>query len=201
MAEADRKSADDAAPPAPPVPKAGGMSKMVVAVLLVGVLVLGGGAYFAGRMTAAHDESAETAVDAAVEPPAAKGGKPGKAGKAGAKNKGKSSKAAPQVPIYWALDPPFVVNYQDNQVLRYLQVGVQVMAYDTETIELLKANEPQVRNALLMLFSEQQYENLITREGKDALRESALAELRKIVDEQSGKPGPQSVYFTSFVMQ
>lgn len=196
MAEPDRE--DAAAPAAPPTPKATGMSKMVIAaLLLVGVLVLGGGAYFAGRMSAPHEESADEQADE----PDAKAAKAAKAGKAGAKSKGKSGEAPVRVPIYWALDPPFVVNYQDNQVLRYLQVGVQVMAYEPETIDLLKANEPLVRNALLLLFGDQQFASLITRAGKDKLREQALAELRKIVVEQGGKSGPESVYFTSFVMQ
>jgi flagellar FliL protein len=209
MADRDRDDADEAAPPVPPVPKKRGLRKLLIPVLVViGVLVLGAGAYFAGRMTAPHAESVEAEADAeaSAEEPVAKKGKAGKAAKAGAKGKEKSAKAVKRVPIYWALDPAFVVNYQDSQVLRFLQVGVQVMAYDTETIELLKANEPLVRNALLMLFSDQQYETLITRAGKDKLREQALAELRKIVAEQSGKSGsesasPESVYFTGFVMQ
>jgi len=206
MADRDRDDADEAAPPVPAVPRKRDLRALLIpALVVVGALVLGAGAYFAGRMTAPHADStevdAESDADAVAEKPAAKKGKPAKPTKAGAKGKEKSAKAEKRVPLYWALDPAFVVNYQDSQVLRFLQVGVQVMAYDTETIELLKAHEPLVRNALLMLFSDQQYETLITREGKDKLREQALAELRKIVDEQSGKSGPESVYFTSFVMQ
>jgi flagellar FliL protein len=207
MADRDRDDADEAAPPVPAVPKKRDLRALLIPVLVViGVLVLGTGAYFAGRMTAPHADNAEVDAEAVAEKPAAKKGKPGKPTKAGEKGKDKSAKAEKRVPLYWALDPAFVVNYQDSQVLRFLQVGVQVMAYDADTIELLKAHEPLVRNALLMLFSDQQYETLITREGKDKLREQALAELRKIVDEQSGKSGPESsgpesVYFTSFVMQ
>lgn len=200
MAERDRDRDDEVETPAPPVPNKRNSRKLLLPVLIVfGALALAAGAYFAGRMTGAHGDGAEAAAEPAADAPApSKNGKPAKAG---AKAKGKSAKAEQLVPIYWGLEPAFVVNYQDSQVLRFLQVGVQVMAYDQETIDLLKANEPLVRNALLMLFSDQQYETLITREGKDKLREAALAELRKIVDEHSGKSGPQSVYFTSFVMQ
>lgn len=200
MADNQRDDAESTAPPAAPVPKKSALSKLMIpALVVVGALVLGAGAYFAGRMTAPHGENVEADAESGeVDKPASKKGKAEKAGK---KSKDKAAKVEKRVPIYWALDPAFVVNYQDSQSLRFLQVGVQVMDYDQETIDLLKANEPLARNALLMLFSDQQFETLVTREGKDKLRESALAELRKIVDEHSGKSGPQSVYFTSFVMQ
>lgn len=203
MAERDPNRGDEVETPAPPVPSKRNLRSLLIpALIVVGALALAAGAYFAGRMSGAHGDGAEVAAEPAADTPAAGNkGKQKKAAKAGAKASGKSTKAETHAPIYWGLEPAFVVNYQDSQTLRFLQVGVQVMAYDQETIDLLKANEPLVRNALLMLFSDQQYQNLITREGKDKLRASALAELRKIVDEHSGKSGPDSVYFTSFVMQ
>lgn len=105
-------------------------------------------------------------------------------------------------PIYFALDPPFVVNFEAQQAVRFLQVTVQVMSRDPVTVELLKANDPMLRNDLLMLFGNQKYETLASREGKEALRKEALETVRHVIKTAEGKAGQiEAVYFTSFVMQ
>ena len=57
---------------------------------------------------------------------------------------GKKPKAAKQEPpapaLYVALDPPFVVNFEADQQVRFLQVTAQLMSRDPATIELLKTN-------------------------------------------------------------
>ena len=110
--------------------------------------------------------------------------------------------AAPLPPQYLALDPPFVVNFEAEQMVRFLQVTVQLMSRDPHTIELLKSNDPVVRDQLLMLFGNQKYEVLSTREGKESLRKQALESVRSVIASAGGHPDRvEAVYFTSFVMQ
>jgi flagellar FliL protein len=105
-------------------------------------------------------------------------------------------------PQYVALDPPFVVNFEADEQVRFLQVTVQLMSRDAGTIEVLKSNDPVVRNDLLLLFGGQKYSVIATRDGKEALRKQTLAAVRKIVASAGGKPEKvEAVYFTSFVMQ
>jgi flagellar FliL protein len=113
------------------------------------------------------------------------------------------AEAAPHgPPVYVALDPPFVVNFEAQQLVRFLQVTVQLMSRDTPTVELLHANDPAIRNDLLLLFGNQRYEVIATREGKENLRKQALDVARHVVEQAGGKPDRvEAVYFTSFVMQ
>lgn len=105
-------------------------------------------------------------------------------------------------PIYLALDPAFVVNFQADQIVRFLQVSVEVMSRDQKTLDLLKANDPVVRNDLLILFGNQSYATLATPAGKQQLRAEALTTLRKDLTQAGGDPRRlEAVYFTSFVMQ
>jgi len=105
-------------------------------------------------------------------------------------------------PLYLALDPPFVVNFQADQVVRFLQVSVEVMSRDPNTLELLKDNDPVVRNDVLILFGNQKYSSLATPEGKEQLRADALTTIRKDLVQAGGDPKLlEAVYFTSFVMQ
>jgi flagellar protein FliL len=108
--------------------------------------------------------------------------------------------AAP--PLYLALDPPFVVNFQADQIVRFLQVSVGVMSRDPKTLDLLKDNDPLLRNDLLILFADQKYSQLATPAGKEQLRADALAAIRKDLAQAGGDPNRvEAVYFTSFVMQ
>ena len=86
--------------------------------------------------------------------------------------------------------------------MRFLQIAVQLETRDPATVELLKTNDPVVRNNLLMLFGNQTYAQLATREGKEALRNQALEDVRKVLQGAGGHPERlEAVYFTSFVMQ
>jgi flagellar protein FliL len=105
-------------------------------------------------------------------------------------------------PLYLAFDPPFVVNFQADQLVRFLQVSVEVMSRDPKTLDLLKDNDPVVRNDLLILFANQKYSDLSTPAGKEQLRADALAAIRKDLVQAGGDPKlVEAVYFTSFVMQ
>jgi flagellar protein FliL len=122
----------------------------------------------------------------------------------GGSDKSKAApKAEPVAPaLFLALDPPFVVNFEGEQSVRFLQVTVQLMSRDPATIELLKANDPVVRNDLLLLFGGQKSTVLSTREGKESLRGQALDSVRQVIGNAGGHPERvEAVYFTSFVMQ
>lgn len=105
-------------------------------------------------------------------------------------------------PIYVALDPPFVVNFEAGGQVRFLQVAAQAMTRDPAVAELVKRHDPMVRNAMLLLLAGQSYESVATREGKEALRHRALEEVRAVVKAQGGDGAKvEDLYFTSFVMQ
>ncbi|GAB2563818.1 flagellar basal body-associated FliL family protein [Dyella jejuensis] len=119
------------------------------------------------------------------------------AGKAGAE-----AAEAPKAPeIFLPLDPAFVVNFQDQDATRYLQVGVTVMTHDQTAVQAMKDSDPVIRNALVMLFSSQTYAGLSDTAGKQKLQAEALDAVRKIVADRTGKPDVDALYFTSFVMQ
>ncbi|WP_413625711.1 flagellar basal body-associated protein FliL [Luteibacter sp. Lutesp34] len=122
--------------------------------------------------------------------------KGGAAGHAGA---AEAAKAKPA--IYLQLDPAFVVNFQDAEALRFLQIGVNVMSHDPEAIAAAREADPEIRNALLMLFSAQDVKSLSDVRGKQKLQAAALAEIQRVLKEKIGRPGVDAVYFTSFIMQ
>jgi len=116
-----------------------------------------------------------------------------------AEAKGHDKPAGPA--LYLPLEPAFVVNFQKADALSYLQVGVTLMAHDPAAIQAAKDTDPVIRNALVMLFSSQDYTALADTAGKQKLQAKALASVQKIVEDKLGRPGVDALYFTSFVMQ
>jgi flagellar FliL protein len=105
-------------------------------------------------------------------------------------------------PIYVNLDPPFVVNFEAEAAVRFLQVTVSVMTREAHIEEILKKNDPRIRNDLLMLLGNQKYDTISTREGKETLQANALEAVRAVVKSAGGEPEKiEALYFTAFVMQ
>ncbi|HSP00425.1 MAG TPA: flagellar basal body-associated FliL family protein [Thioalkalivibrio sp.] len=104
-------------------------------------------------------------------------------------------------PIYKSLEPALVVNFQGPGRIRYVQVGVVMTARDAKVMDTVDEHMPVIRNNLIMLLSGKTYEELNTREGKEEVRVEVLDTIRGVLQERTGEPGIESVYFTSFVMQ
>ena len=93
-----------------------------------------------------------------------------------------------------------MVNFEDGSVVRFLQITMEVMAHDQKAIDSVQKNMPLIRNNLLLLMSNRNYQSLMSREGKDKLREEALAEIRAVQKKQGGGD-VDDLLFTSFVVQ
>ena len=174
---------EETAPAAAPAKKSPIMMIVIIAVV---ALATGGGVYF---FVGGKSDKAE----------ASEHGKDSKESKDG-KKKGENEHKEPAQ--YAKLDPPFVVNFEAKGLMRFLQVTVEVMTRDAETLELLKKNDPMIRNDLIMLFGSQQYDSISTREGKEKLRAEALETVGKVIAAEGGEAEKvEQLYFTSFVMQ
>jgi flagellar FliL protein len=77
---------------------------------------------------------------------------------------------------------------------------MEVMAHDEKAIESVQKNIPLIRNNLLLLMSNRNYQTMLSREGKEKLRQEALTEIRA-VQKKTGGPDVDDVLFTSFVVQ
>jgi flagellar protein FliL len=160
----------------------GGIGVLVIALSVTVTLLL---------LRSGHSGEAEAAATPAAEV-AAKKAKPEKTA---------AGKKAHKTPHYLDLDPPFVVNLDDDSGVRFLQVAVSVMSYKAEDLDKVKENMPVVRHYLMLLFSSQKFADIKTREGKVKLQAEALATIRKALTQATGEPLVQAVYLPSVVGQ
>jgi len=103
--------------------------------------------------------------------------------------------------IYVDLDPRFTVNFQGRSGARFLQISLTAMTRNPDVEKQLKQHMPVIRNDLNLLFSDQDSTALATNKGKEALRDAVLKTVQAILERETGDPGVEAIYFTSFVMQ
>ena len=185
-------------------PKSGKSNLILIVVIAVLTTALIGGGIAAAIMLKGGDSSAEHAdadeEDSSADAAAAKKEK-GKSKKDDKSKKEKSS-APKSAAIYVPLEPPFVVNFDATQASRFLQVTVEILTRDATMSQLLKDNNPAIRNDLLLLFGNQDASVIATRDGKEQLRKDTVEAIRTVVKNEGGKADlVENVFFTTFVMQ
>ena len=102
--------------------------------------------------------------------------------------------------IFYSIKPVFVVNLNSSRV-KFLQVRVDIMTRDQETVKKITDNLPLIKNELLILFSNKNHDEVKTLEGREALRRQALKIVRDVLNKETGNAKIEDVLFTGFVMQ
>lgn len=175
-----------------PVAKKSGGSKLIVILLIVVILllggVLGGGAwlFLSGKLGAPMAGQAEESAHHEEK-----------------KSKKKDEHAVVSYVLIGEAGKPLLVNLADTSEADFLQVEVQILTSNPELEAKAKAHMPALRHALLTLFSQQKSPELKTAQGREQLRQQALAEVRSVLEKQAGAD-PEDVedlLFTNFIMQ
>ncbi len=158
-------------------PKKGGMKTIVMygGILLVAVgASIGGTLFFLGG-----GEEAAPDAEAAAPPPIA------------------ATKA-----LYHNLRPPFVVNFLAGDKPRYLQADLTVLSRNEDVIDSVITHTPLVRARIIDFVAGQDYLDLQTTDGKEAMRAGLVNTINTVLTEQEGAGMKiESVLYSNFVMQ
>ncbi len=103
--------------------------------------------------------------------------------------------------MYVASPKPFTVNLAFGSKRRMLSVRMYFMVRSNEAKDNVKQHMPKLQNHIIDLLSGITYEEIVTNEGKQQLRDDTLAMSQAIMEEITGKPSIENVLFTNFVMQ
>lgn len=104
---------------------------------------------------------------------------------------------------YVQLQPAFVTNYgfTDNGRLKYVKTDISVRV-STQAAEMAtRYHLPALRNALILLLSQQDEAAVSTGGGRDLLRAQALVEVNEILEREEGEALIDDLLFTNFVVQ
>ncbi|MBU2887229.1 flagellar basal body-associated FliL family protein [Gilvimarinus agarilyticus] len=106
-----------------------------------------------------------------------------------------------QPAIYYPMKPDFTTNYEVRGRQRYMQLHVTLMLRNNDVVAALELHMPALRNAMVMLLRNQDYQELQTAEGKELLRQQALLKIQQVLEKEIGEPGIEQVLFTNMVLQ
>lgn len=108
----------------------------------------------------------------------------------------------PLLPVqYVIMKPEFVVSFQTGTRQRFLQVSIEIMTRNPVVIEALKLHDPLLRNEIIRIISEQNFDHLRTAEGRVELQQKLLEHVAMLVKRESAAEGVEAVLFTNYVMQ
>ncbi len=119
---------------------------------------------------------------------------------------GTASDAAPEKPVYTealyhTFQPAFVVNYLVANKPRFLQSELALMARDPAVLEAIIQHAPLVRAKLLDTLSSQNFADLQTQAGKEALQTAMLETVNAILADQKVDSKAEQMLFSTFVLQ
>jgi len=95
----------------------------------------------------------------------------------------------------------FTVNLQPEENNQYLQVGLTIKARETEVIQEITKQMPDIRNRILMLLSSKKAVEIAGIQGKQLLSQQIVEEIKKSLDSEELQDDIREVLFTSFVIQ
>lgn len=107
--------------------------------------------------------------------------------------------AAP--PAYIELKPNFVVNHLGSDgKLKYIKTSISIRT-DTSSTDLIEANMPLVRDALVMFLSSRTTEQVTGAIAREETREEAALAVNTALKEETGLEPVRDILFASFVTQ
>ncbi|MBI5638243.1 MAG: flagellar basal body-associated FliL family protein [Nitrospinae bacterium] len=166
---------------------------LVIAVLMVGLIGVGG--YLAVSMLGGKKAAKGGAEQGAPAAEGEHGGGGGEA-KGGEHGGGGESGGEGKMGLFVSLDP-FIVNLASDAGKRYLKVTMQLELARPEMTNEVNNRMPQIKDAIITVLSSKPAEELLTIEGKFRLKEQVLTRVNNLLTSGVVK----NVFFVEFVIQ
>ncbi|RMR07590.1 Flagellar basal body-associated protein FliL-like protein [Pseudomonas syringae pv. helianthi] len=115
-----------------------------------------------------------------------------------AKEEGGAPKAA-----YVSLTPPFVGNYalDGGPKLRVYKADIALRVTGADAEAAVKRNDALIRNQLVSLFTQQSVDSMSSAEAKENIRQEALKQVQRVMNDEEGKPIVEDLLFNNFIVQ
>lgn len=174
------------------IKKQNGFSKLILIIIILVVVLLGAGGAVTAILFAGGDDDAvieDIGVEENAENPEDE------------KSENVDAQGNLKQALFWSIEPPLVVNYDNFGKKGYLQVAISVMTYDGSVLDRVNKNSPVIRHSLIVLFNGRKYGDLIGPENQLRMQQECLDEINRVLVEFTGHGGVNNVYFTNYVMQ
>jgi flagellar FliL protein len=157
-------------------------------LIVVGVLALAGGGYFA-YTNFFQEEAVEESAEGGKE------GKEGEEGEEGADGE-KKEELPPDVGVMFTMDP-FVVNLAGSKGKRFLKVTTTLELSSPEVNPEFEENLQKITDSILVLLISKSFEDVYSVQGKFKLKDEITTRVNRFLVVGHVK----DAYFTEFIVQ
>ena len=109
----------------------------------------------------------------------------------------------PPKAAYVSLTPPFVGNYalDGGPKLRVYKADIALRVTGADAEAAVKRNDALIRNQLVSLFTQQTVDSMSSAEAKENIRQEALKQVQRVLNDEEGKPVVEDLLFNNFIVQ
>jgi len=109
----------------------------------------------------------------------------------------------PPKAAYVSLTPPFVGNYalDGGPKLRVYKADIALRVAGADAEAAVKRNDALIRNQLVSLFTQQTVDSMSSAEAKENIRQEALKQVQRVMNDEEGKPVVEDLLFNNFIVQ
>jgi flagellar FliL protein len=119
-----------------------------------------------------------------------------------AEEEGGEKAAAAATGEYLDLKPAIITNFGGVGPIHFLKAEIALrVGKNPESGASVQHHIPQIRHTLVMLLSRQTDETLSTMQGKEQIRQEALAAVQKVLQDEEGKPMVEDLLFNNLIVQ
>ena len=163
-------------------------------LIVVGVLALGGGGYFA-YTNFFQEETVEESPEQSKEGEESEEGAKGKEGEEAADGK-KVEELPPDIGVMFTMDP-FVVNLAGSSGKRFLKVTATLELSAPEVNPEIQENLQKITDSILVLLSSKNFEDVYSVQGKFKLKDEIATRVNRFLVVGHVK----DAYFSEFIIQ
>lgn len=115
---------------------------------------------------------------------------------------GGEAAASGPVSEYMNLKPAIITNFGGAGPIHFLKAEISLrVGKDPENGLAVQHHIPQIRHTLVMLLARQTDETLGTMQGKEQIRQDALAAVQKVLQDEEGKKLVEDLLFNNLIVQ
>lgn len=119
-----------------------------------------------------------------------------------ASEEAESEKPAADSSEYLDLKPAIIVNFGGVGPIHFLKAEIALRVGKNQEANIkVQHHIPQLRHVLVMLLSRQTDETLSTMQGKEQIRQEALAAIQKVLQEEEGQTIVEDLLFNNLIVQ
>jgi flagellar FliL protein len=103
---------------------------------------------------------------------------------------------------YLELKPAIIANFGGVGPIHFLKAEIALrVGKKADASITVQHHIPHIRHTLVMLLSRQTDETLSTMQGKEQIRQEALAAVQKVIQDEEGQPIVEDLLFNNLIIQ